>query len=373
VLPLAALALALLTVAPVSARPLSPARPSASAQPPAPTPTGPPAQPADPAAPEPPPLDTAAFAVWLETLRRDALASGISAATVSLALTSVELQPVVLERDRSQAEFSLTLREYLERRVSRSTVTQARRKSAEHRRLLAKVQAAHQVPPAILTAVWGLESNFGRFSGVRPTVPVLATLAFEGRRGDLFRAELLDALRILDRGDIDLADMRGSWAGAMGQPQFLPSSYLKYAQDFDGNGRRDIWTSMPDVFASIAFYLKSKGWIAGQTWGRRVRVPETLAARLPDVAPLREEGCRALRGLTHPLPLSRWRALGIRTASGGALPRAAVEASLLRADGDAFLVYPNYETLLSYNCAHTYALSVALLADRLQATTGSRK
>jgi membrane-bound lytic murein transglycosylase B len=298
-------------------------------------------------------------------LRRDALAAGITPETVEKALATVEPQPVVLERDRTQAEFTLTLPQYLERRLNRTLVTTARKRAVEHRAVLARVARTHDVPATTVVSVWALESNFGRFSGVRPTVPVLATLAHDGRRGELFRRELIDALRILDRGDIELAGLRGSWAGAMGQPQFLPSSYLKYAQDFDEDGRRNIWTSLPDVFASIAFYLKSNGWQEGESWGRKVRVPEAMVAKIDAAAPLRTEGCRAVRGLTTPLPLSKWQALGVRTAAGGRLPKAAMQASLLRADGQAFLVYRNYETLLSYNCAHTYALSVAMLSDRL--------
>jgi membrane-bound lytic murein transglycosylase B len=220
-------------------------------------------------------------------------------------------------------------------------------------------------------AVWGLESNYGRFSGVRPTVPVLVTLAYDGRRAALFRSELLDALRIVDRGDIELARLKGSWAGAMGQPQFLPSSYLQYAQDFDEDGRRDIWSSVPDVLASIAFYLKSRGWENGQLWGRRVSLPADFDEKLGLKATLRAEGCRAVRQLTTPLPLDDWRAFGVRTASGAALPRAKLPASLLRVDGEAFLVYRNYETLLTYNCAHSYAMSVALLSDRVDGRTGS--
>jgi membrane-bound lytic murein transglycosylase B len=305
------------------------------------------------------------FTVWLDAVRRDALAAGITAATVDKALATVEPQPVVLERDRTQAEFTLTLPQYLERRLNRTLVTLAKKRAIEHRAVLGKVARAHDVPAATVVSVWALESNFGRFSGVRPTVSVLATLAFDGRRGELFRRELIDALRILDRGDIELAQLRGSWAGAMGQPQFLPSSYLKYAQDFDQDGHRNIWSSLPDVFASIAFYLKSNGWREGESWGRRVRVPESIAAKLEAVAPMRTAGCRAVRGLTDALPLSKWSALGVRTATGGRLPHADLDASLLRADGEAFLVYRNYETLLTYNCAHTYALSVAMLSDRL--------
>ena len=161
------------------------------------------------------------------------------------------------------------------------------------------------MPKSILVSVWGLESNFGRFAGVRPTVPVLATLAYDGRRAALFRGELLNALRILDRGDIELERLKGSWAGAMGQPQFLPSSYLKFAQDFDGDGRRDIWTSLPDVLASIANYMASNGWVHGESWGRRVKLPPDFDARLGAKAPLRSEGCRAVRQLTEPMLLKR--------------------------------------------------------------------
>jgi membrane-bound lytic murein transglycosylase B len=346
--------------APTSAPPTTPTSTAPSST--APTPTAP--APTTPSA-------TPDFATWLDALRRDALTAGVTQATIDKALGGIEQQPVVLERDRAQAEFTLTLPQYLERRLNRSLVTLAKQKAVEHRALLTRVHHAQPVPPSIVVAVWALESNFGRFSGVRPTISVLATLAFDGRRAELFRRELVDALRILDRGDIDLAGLQGSWAGAMGQPQFLPSSYLKYAQDFDEDGRRNIWTSLPDVFASIAFYLKSNGWSEGESWGRRVRVPESLVTKLPEIAPLRTEGCRAVRGLTQPLPVARWHALGVRTAAGSRLPTSTPEASLLRADGEAFLVTRNYETLLTYNCAHTYALSVALLGDRLEGRTSS--
>ena len=315
--------------------------------------------------PEPaPPRES--FEVWLDALRKDALGAGIKPETVERALTTVEHQPTVLERDRGQAEFTLTLAQYLQRRLTPAMLRAAEARMREHRRLLARVELAHGVPAGIVLAVWALESNFGRFAGVRPTVPVLATLAYDGRRAALFRSELLDALRILDRGDIDLERLKGSWAGALGQPQFLPSSYLKYAQDFDGDGRRDIWASLPDVFASIAFYLKTNGWEPKQAWGRRVQVSDAVRAKLADSAPLRTTGCRAMRSLTAPLPLEQWANRGVKTTTGGRLPRAALDASLLEADGHAYLVYPNYEALLAYNCAHTYALSVGILGDRLE-------
>jgi membrane-bound lytic murein transglycosylase B len=195
-------------------------------------------------------------------------------------------------------------------------------------------------------------------------VQALATLAYDGRRGELFRNELFDALRIVERGHASLDRLKGSWAGAMGQPQFMPSSYLKYAEDFDGDGERDIWSTPADVFASIANYLKGFGWDRGATWGREVRLPSPSDAFLAELG-TRAEGCRAERALSPRRPLVEWAAKGVRTAAGGPLPAADREASLLDAGGRYFLVYGNYEAILGYNCANAYALSVALLGDRL--------
>ena len=309
--------------------------------------------------------DKAAFTTWLAGFREEALASGISAATVDLALTDLEPLPVVIERDRTQAEHVLPLDIYLKRRVDAKTVRTARRMAVQHRPLLARVSSAYGVPPAVLVSVWGLESTFGRFTGTRPTIAALATLAHDERRSAMFRSELINALRIIEAGDVQPASMTGSWAGAMGQPQFMPSSYLKFAVDFDKDGRRDIWRSRPDAFASIANYLKEHGWKRGERWGRAVRVPKAAEAKVADAAPLRAEGCVAVRQMTVPLPLSTWRALGVTTDTRAVLPKSKLEASLVRAGSRSFLVYGNYEALLGYNCAHAYALSVALLSDRL--------
>jgi len=358
----AAVAVAGMLAAPVRASGQTPAPATAPA--PAPTPVE--AAAATPTVPTPtPPPHDPAFAAWLDALRGDAVAAGIKPATIDAAFATIVAQPVVLERDRSQAEFTLTLGQYVDRRLTPALLRLAREHARRQQGLLARIERAHKVPASILVAVWGLESNFGRFAGVRPTVPVLATLAYDGRRAALFRGELLNALRILDRGDIELDRLKGSWAGAMGQPQFLPSSYLKFAQDFDGDGRRDIWTSLPDVLASIANYMASNGWVNGESWGRRVKLPADLDARLGSKAALRTEGCRAVRQLTEPMPLNEWRTAGVRTAKGTPLPKAAIGASLLRVDQETFLVYRNYETLLTYNCAHSYAIAVGLLADRL--------
>jgi membrane-bound lytic murein transglycosylase B len=221
------------------------------------------------------------------------------------------------------------------------------------------------VSSAVIVAIWGMESNFGRFTGTRPTVQALATLAWEGRRRAFFTAELINALQILDKGYIELDQMKGSWAGAMGQTQFMPSSYLAHAQDFDGDGRRDIWNTLPDVFASIANYMIAYGWKGDELWGREVRVPPGGATKLAASVGFRQSGCRAERELTVPIPLAKWQSMGVRTASGAALPKVARSASLLRAGKKSYLVYSNYDSLLGYNCAHAYALAVGLLSDRL--------
>jgi len=311
-----------------------------------------------------PPLPLPEFGVWLTELRSEAEARGIRAEILDRAFTGLEPVAQILERDRSQAEFTFTLDGYLKRRLTSPTVRRARAMYKQHRSLVTRIGGAYGVDPRLLISVWGLESNFGRFAGVRPTIPTLATLAYDPRRGAMFRTELFNALEIVNRGDIELEKLKGSWAGALGQPQFMPSSYLRYAQDFDGDGRRDIWSSSPDVFASVAFYLQQHGWQKGRLWGREVIVPAGIEAALEGI-PRRSEGCRARREMTIPQPLTTWRTLGLKTAGRQPLPTAAIEASLIRDQTRAFLVYDNYEALLDYNCAHSYALSVAVLADKL--------
>jgi membrane-bound lytic murein transglycosylase B len=326
---------------------------SAAAQPPAGIP---------PVEPLPPPLPP--FDVWLSELRTEAETRGIRAEVLDLALAGIEPVAQILERDRVQAEFTFTLDGYLKRRLTPATLRTARAMYKKHHALVTRIGKTYGVDPRLLISVWGLESNFGRFAGVRPTIPTLATLAYDPRRGAMFRSELLSALEILNRGDIELERLKGSWAGALGQPQFMPSSYLRYAQDFDGDGRRDIWSSAPDVFASVAYYLQQRGWKAGQLWGREVIVRPQAAARLEDL-PRRTEGCRARREMSLPQPLTAWRKLGLETVSRQPLPASALQASLVRDESRAFLVYDNYDALLDYNCAHSYALSVGLLADRI--------
>jgi len=312
------------------------------------------------------------FSDWLVGVRQEALARGIRQDVVDAALIDVqEPLPIILERDRAQAETVFPLEKYLSRRLTAKLIKAGREALADHRALLDEIGERYGVPPRIIVAIWGAESNFGRFSGVRPAVSALATLAWDPRRATFFRGELFDALAILNRGDIDLEHLRGSWAGAMGQVQFMPSSYLKFAEDYDGDGRRDIWSTPADVFASIANYLKGHGWAAGQTWGHEAKVtPEVGRKVARDVAP-RSGTCQATRNMSVPLPLPRWQQLGVRLAGGRALPTGDQQASLVSGSTRHFLVYGNYDALLDYNCAHSYAISVGLLGDAIVSSPAS--
>ena len=320
-------------------------------------------------APDTPPRPT--FSEWLAGVRAEALTRGIREEVVDAALADVsEPLPVILERDRSQAETVLSLEQYLSRRLTPKLIRGGRDAFAEHRELLEQIGERYGVAPRIIVAIWGVESNYGRFTGVRPAVAALATLAWDPRRAAFFRGELFNALEILNRGDIDLPRLRGSWAGAMGQVQFMPSSYLRFAEDFDGDGRRDIWSTPSDIFASIANYLQGHGWTADHMWGREVSLTPDAAHRVAtDVAP-RSGTCQATRNMTVALPLERWQELGVRLPGGAALPKSDLLASLVSGSTRHFLVYSNYDALLDYNCAHSYAISVGLLGDAIVTAPG---
>ena len=308
------------------------------------------------------------FAEFLKGIHAEAIEKGIRAEIVEAALANIEEPlPIVLERDRAQAETVLSLETYIERRLTPKRIRTGREMMARHRDLLARISAKYGVPPRVIIAIWGVESVYGRLTGIRPTIAALATLAWDPRRSTLFRSELFRALEILNRGDVALGQLRGSWAGAMGQPQFMPSSYLEYADDFDGDGRKDIWSTLPDVFASIANYLKGHGWSGIETWGREVKVTPDVARRIATEIERRESGCRARRDMTIALPLDRWQALGVRLPSGAALPVSDAKGSLISGTSRHFLVYSNYDAILEYNCANAYALGVALLGDRIAA------
>ena len=304
------------------------------------------------------------FDEFLASLRAEALSRGIGQTTVDEALGQVQLEPVVIARDRAQPELTRTLDDYVAQRMSAKTITTARQMATTHRALLTRVTKAYGVPPPVMVAIWGLESNFGTFTGTYPTVSALVTLAYDGRR-QIFRTELFEALRIIDQGIARASDLKGSWAGAMGQPQFMPSSFLRHAVDFDGDGRIDIWTTPADVFGSMANYLRTAGWHEGERWGREVSIPRAVMARIDRDVPMRTSGCRAVREMTAARPLADWRRLGVTLRGGAALPASTLTASLVRGEKRHFLVYRNYEAILAYNCSHAYAVSVGLLSDRV--------
>ena len=299
----------------------------------------------------PPPASV--FNAWIDEFKAKARKRGISAATLEKTLGDATYVPRVIELDRRQPEFSMTFWQYLGKTISEKRIQRGRKLLRTHADLLSKIEAKYGVPPRFLVAFWGLESNFGDYTGSFPLVDSLATLAFDPRRSKFFSEQLLAALEIIDRGDIP-ADVKASWAGAMGNTQFIPTTYRAYAIDFDGDGRRDLWRSLPDVFASSAHYLSQSGWRREETWGREVRLPKSFDF--------------ALSGLGNKLKLKEWQAMGVRRADGRDLPSADFDASLVLpagADGPAFLVYNNYRTILIWNRSILYALAVGHLADRL--------
>ncbi|MDO3377730.1 lytic murein transglycosylase [Geoalkalibacter halelectricus] len=294
------------------------------------------------------------FSAWVEEFRAEARAAGISAELLDRALADLTPLERVIELDRRQPEFTQTFEEYLARRVTDARVEEGRAMLARYPSWLNKIAEQYGVQPRFIVALWGLESNYGRHTGSFSIIQSLATLAYEGRRGAFFRNELLHALKIVDAGHISLERMTGSWAGAMGQAQFMPSTFSNFAVDGDGDGRIDIWHSIPDVFASAANYLSRHGWRDDQTWGRPVRLPKGFDA--------------SLAGLDQRKRLSEWQRLGVRRIDGRSLPTRDLQASLLLpegVDGPAYLVYDNFRVLLRWNRSNVFAVSVGLLADRL--------
>jgi len=298
------------------------------------------------------------FARWVAQFRGEARAAGIAEATLHSAFDGAQYLPQVVERDRSQAEFTRTVWDYLDTAVSPTRVARGQEKLHEVRAELDAAAARHGVPPEIIAAIWGMESNYGANYGDIPTIDALATLAFDGRRAAWARGQLMAALKILQNGDIPRERMIGSWAGAMGQTQFLPSAFLAHAEDADGDGRRDIWGSMADVTASTANFLQHEGWRPGQPWGLEVQLP-------PGFDHGRADGQQRQPG-------SQWATEGVRSVDGAPLPDIPEAAVLLPAGarGPAFLVGPNFRTILRYNNATSYALGVGLLAQRIAGGPG---
>lgn len=294
------------------------------------------------------------FGLWVMELKLEARAAGVSASLLEQAFTDMMPDGRVIELDRKQPEGTRTFTDYLATAVSDKRIRTGREKYREHKALLERVSKDYGVQPRFIVALWGIETNFGGYTGHFSVIEALATLAYDGRRSDFFRKELIKALQIVDAGHISLVDMEGSWAGAMGQCQFMPSSFLNFAVDYDGDGKKDIWNSLPDIFASIANYLKQNGWNDELTWGREVRMPASFSDELADGKQFK--------------PLSQWQRLGVRNADGSDLPKAPLEAALSmpgERDERIFLVYRNHDVLLHWNRSRYFASAVGLLSDEV--------
>jgi peptidoglycan lytic transglycosylase B len=294
------------------------------------------------------------FHDFLDAVRREAFAQGIRAGTVDIAFRYIRYLPHVVELDHRQPERQMTFGEYMAKVVTHQRLVEARQHLVDNWPLLWRVGERFRVQPRFIVALWGVESNFGRMMGSYPVPAALATLAYDGRRGRLFRAELLDALKILNRGDIGVEQMVGSWAGAMGQCQFMPSTFLRYAYDLDGDGRRDIWNDRADALASIANYLAHLGWRGNQDWGREVSVPADFDTRLAGLASRRST--------------RDWGRLGLRPADGGAFTGREPAASLVLPDGaggTGLLVYDNFRAIKRWNNSTYFAAAVGTIADSI--------
>ncbi|WP_295389508.1 lytic murein transglycosylase [uncultured Thiodictyon sp.] len=320
----------------------------------------PPPQPATPSAalsPEPPtlPLPPAPFETWRDALAAYAQRLGIAQATLDAAFRDVIPLPAVIALDRHQSEYTRTFFGYLKAQVSPGRIARGQALLHEHAALLADIERRHGVPGAVLVALWAMESDYGAQPGTIPVVAALATLAYDGRRRERFTTELIEALRILDSGAVAVAEMTGSWAGAMGQLQFMPSTYRRYARDGDGDGRADIWNSTPDALESAAIYLAASGWQRDQPWGREVRLPPGF-----DLSQTR---------LSVTKSLDAWRRLGVLSADAQPLPGGDTATSIVLpagSRGPAFMVYPNFHVILDWNRSLHYALTAGYLADRLR-------
>jgi len=295
------------------------------------------------------------FRAWLNDFKQQARREGISESTLNQAFKGIKLNQNVIESDRKQPEFTRTFYEYFNSAVSRDRVTVGKKQYQKHLPLLQEVSQKYGIPTQILVSFWGMETNYGRYTGNIPIIQSLVTLAYDPRRTTFFSQQLMAALKIIDQGHIDPNQMKGSWAGAMGQVQFMPTNYLKYAVDGDGDGKINLWDSLPDAFHSAGHFLQTLGWKPEQTWGEEVSLPKNFNYALADNKTQRT--------------LTEWRALGIIKANGQPLPPLTEQTAklILPSDyrGPAFLVYDNFQVIKRWNNSNNYALAVGHLSDRI--------
>lgn len=296
------------------------------------------------------------FGMWLSEFKAEARAQGISQATIDEAFTGTAPIARIIELDRKQPEGTKTLSEYLEGAVNMTRIVQGKEMLVNNAELLAKVEATYGVDKEVIVALWGIETNYGENTGNFSVVTALATLAYDGRRSDYFRTELLNALRIIDADHIEASAMDGSWAGAMGQCQFMPTSFLKYAVDFNQDGKRDIWSTQADVFASIANYLKSEGWQKDVPLALPINLPTGFDETLADIKTTRS--------------LREWKAMGITYNDDSPLPDSDDQVSviLVGRDVDAvpYIVYDNFKVILKWNKSRYFATAVDMLSEEIR-------
>ncbi|MCC2607383.1 lytic murein transglycosylase [Planctobacterium marinum] len=297
------------------------------------------------------------FEQYISDFKVEAMERGFSRSFLDASFDDIQFYQRAVSSDKNQPEFKQTLDTYLPKRLPAWKVNKAIELHQTHAELLAQVSEKYGVQSRFIVALWGVESNFGKLTGGYPVLSALATLAYEGRREALFRKQLYAALTILHEGHIQKADFKGSWAGAMGQSQFMPTSFLNYAQDFDGDGKKDIWNNTQDVFASIANFLATEGWDNTSTWGRQVKLPAGFNYKLTG---LKRDKMK---------PLREWQTLGVRRMDGRDLPERELMASLIMPDdekGRIYLVYENFHTLMGWNRSTYFGASVGHLADRIK-------
>lgn len=296
----------------------------------------------------------AEFRRWIDRFRSRARAAGIRDSVFNAAFQGVRYDADIIKRDRNQSEFTRQIWDYLDSAVSETRVANGRAALRQNARVLAEIEARYGVEAEVVTAVWGLESAYGSFRGNEPLIQSLATLAYDGRRGRFFESQLIAALKIIQSGDVPPNRMTGSWAGAMGHTQFIPTSYLEYAVDFRGDGRRDIWSDDPtDALASTAAYLKRFGWTKGQPWGVEVQLPRGFNYNLT--------------GEKVKKSPAEWASLGVRDVRGNRVPNHGRASILLPAgaQGAAFMIFKNFHVIERYNAADAYVIGVGHLSDRI--------
>ena len=318
--------------------------------------------------------DFSQFDNWKSEVIKNAPEYGLGKNFVQSLVKDFQVNKRVIENDKCQPEFTLTFSEYIDKRISNLRVKNGIKKSNKYNSLLKNIKKVYNVQPRFIISIWGLETAYGEITGNYPVIESLLTMSYDERRRRYFTKELYNSFKIIEEGHIDLENFKGSWAGAMGQNQFMPSSFLNYAQDFNNDGKKNIWTDVEDSLASIGRYLQGVGsnkWDPNYTWGREVIPPENIKELEKELFIKREKGCLAIKKLSKKIPLYKFREMNFQKLNGQKVDNLGIDSYLVRMgreenDFRYFIVYNNYLNILSYNCSNYYALSVGLLSDKIK-------